>query len=75
VLTIEGHTDNRGNAAMNKKLSQQRADAIRNYFVAHGMEKSQLKTAGYGPDQPIADNATAAGRARNRRVVMKAILQ
>ncbi len=75
VLTIEGHTDSRGSVSMNKKLSQQRADAIRDYFAVHGMSRNQLKTAGYGPDRPIADNATEAGRAMNRRVVMKAALQ
>ena len=72
TLSIEGHTDNVGSAVNNKKLSQKRADAIKAYFVKKGIDESRLTATGYGSDQPIADNKTAEGRAKNRRVEMKA---
>jgi len=66
---IEGHTDNRGSRAWNIKLSQMRAEAVKNYLIKMGVDASRLTAAGYGPDRPRADNATKAGRAENRRVV------
>jgi len=68
VLMIEGHTDNRGNRDYNLKLSRSRADALRTYMVSKGIAPDRLKTAGFGPDQPVADNGTSEGRAKNRRV-------
>jgi len=68
-LIIEGHTDNVGQATRNKLVSQQRADAIRNYMIGKGIRGDRLTAVGYGPDKPIADNATEEGRAKNRRVV------
>jgi outer membrane protein OmpA-like peptidoglycan-associated protein len=67
---IEGHTDNAGSKAYNTGLSQRRADSVRRYLIEHyGIDGSRLTAKGYGPDEPIADNKTAEGRAQNRRVV------
>jgi len=67
-LLIEGHTDDRGAYKMNKALSQKRADAVKRYLVSKGVDKGRLQTDGLGPDRPIDDNGTDAGRANNRRV-------
>jgi outer membrane protein OmpA-like peptidoglycan-associated protein len=68
-VTIAGHTDSVGNDASNQKLSESRAGAVRDYFVKEaGVPAARLATKGYGKTQPVADNATDAGRARNRRV-------
>lgn len=68
-LIIEGHTDDRGLPERNKLVSQQRANAIRNYLISKGINADRLKSVGFGPDKPIADNSTEEGRAKNRRVV------
>jgi outer membrane protein OmpA-like peptidoglycan-associated protein len=65
---IEGHTDNAGNADANKDLSQRRASSVKAYLVSQGIAESRLTAFGYGMERPIADNRTAAGRAKNRRV-------
>lgn len=66
---IEGHTDTVGGHAMNMRLSQRRADSVRNYIIKNfNIDKSRLSAKGYGPDQPIADNKTAEGRQQNRRI-------
>jgi outer membrane protein OmpA-like peptidoglycan-associated protein len=67
-LAIEGHTDSTGTPAHNQKLSEARAAAVRDYLTAHGVAASRLTSAGFGASQPVADNATELGRARNRRV-------
>jgi len=67
---IEGHTDNVGSAAINKKLSLKRANAVLNYFVSKGISKSRFTVRGMGADYPVADNSTEDGRAKNRRVVI-----
>ncbi|WP_294035545.1 OmpA family protein [uncultured Moraxella sp.] len=67
-LQITGHTDSQGNAEMNKKLSESRANAVRDYLVSKGVDASRLATAGMGPDQPVASNATEQGRFQNRRI-------
>jgi outer membrane protein OmpA-like peptidoglycan-associated protein len=67
---VEGHTDSKGQAAKNKKLSLDRANSVIDYFVSHGIEKSRFEAFGFGPDKPIADNKTEAGRAKNRRVTI-----
>ncbi|HET8731246.1 MAG TPA: OmpA family protein [Moraxellaceae bacterium] len=68
-VEVAGHTDNTGNAAANRKLSQQRADAVREHLVGKfGVDGKRVTAKGYGPDKPIADNKTAAGRNANRRV-------
>jgi OmpA-OmpF porin, OOP family len=69
-VEIQGHTDSTGAAAYNLKLSQRRADAVQSYLVAGGVNPDQLTTKGYGQTQPVGSNATADGRAKNRRVVM-----
>lgn len=66
---IEGHTDSVGSAAMNKDLSQRRADAVRDYLIKnYNIDANRIKAVGYGPDRPVADNATAQGRQLNRRI-------
>lgn len=67
-LRIEGHTDNVGSAALNKRLSSDRAASVATYLVGKGIAESRLETRGVGMEEPIADNKTAAGRATNRRV-------
>jgi outer membrane protein OmpA-like peptidoglycan-associated protein len=70
-LVVEGHTDNTGDDAFNMKLSESRAAAVKAYLVKKGVDESRLTSAGYGETQPVADNKTAAGRQKNRRVEMK----
>ena len=67
-MQLEGHTDNTGDAAANKKLSQDRADAVKELLVKGGIEASRVSTAGYGQEKPIASNATEDGKAQNRRL-------
>lgn len=67
-LLIEGHTDNVGGAAANKKLSEERAVAVKAWLAAKGAKAAQLSTAGLGDTRPVGDNSTEAGRAKNRRV-------
>ena len=67
-VLIEGHTDNLGNEDFNVKLSQQRADAVRDLLTARGISPQRIRTKGYGPKFPVVDNDSAAGRQQNRRV-------
>lgn len=67
-LLIEGHTDNAGKSVANFKLSQSRADAVKKFFTDKGIDAARVTAKGYGPSKPVADNKTAAGRAKNRRV-------
>ena len=70
-VKIEGHTDNVGAHAYNMQLSQERADSVKQYLLGRGVTDAQIASCtGYGPDQPIADNSTAAGRAQNRRTTV-----
>jgi OOP family OmpA-OmpF porin len=69
-VELQGHTDNKGPDAYNLSLSQKRADAVREYLLDKGIPSTQIAAKGYGEGQPIADNGTEDGRARNRRVVM-----
>lgn len=68
---IEGHTDSVGAEAYNQQLSQRRADAVLKYLVDGGIAANRLRAEGFGETQPVADNATADGRAQNRRVVLR----
>jgi OOP family OmpA-OmpF porin len=70
-LEIEGHTDNRGSAAYNQPLSENRAKAVMDYFIARGIASNRLTARGYGFERPAATNDTAAGRAQNRRVELR----
>jgi outer membrane protein OmpA-like peptidoglycan-associated protein len=70
-VSIEGHTDNVGDPGKNQILSQKRAESVKAYLVSKKVAGDRLSTAGYGQDNPIADNATAAGKAKNRRVEFK----
>jgi outer membrane protein OmpA-like peptidoglycan-associated protein len=67
-VSIEGHTDASGPADLNRKLSKARAEAVKAYLVSKGVAAERLEAQGFGPDRPVADNATKEGRERNRRV-------
>jgi outer membrane protein OmpA-like peptidoglycan-associated protein len=67
-VAIEGHTDSVGSDDYNQRLSEMRAQAVRDYFVQQGVSADSITAQGFGKTQPIADNATAEGRQRNRRV-------
>lgn len=69
-FTIIGYTDNTGGYDLNMRLSQERADAVRNYLMGQGVSGSRLKSKGEGWANPVATNETAEGRAQNRRVEM-----
>jgi outer membrane protein OmpA-like peptidoglycan-associated protein len=68
VIQIAGHTDSTGAHAYNMKLSEQRAQSVKTFLAGRGVPVQRMQTVGAGPDFPIADNATAEGRAENRRV-------
>jgi OOP family OmpA-OmpF porin len=72
-LEVQGHTDDVGNDEFNLQLSQERADAVVQWFIDHGIAYTRLRPVGYGETLPIADNASDAGRAENRRVEFKLI--
>jgi OmpA-OmpF porin, OOP family len=67
-VSVEGHTDNVGDASVNKTLSNDRAKAIVDALVAKGIDKSRLSSVGWGQEKPVGDNRTEEGRAKNRRV-------
>ena len=70
---MEGHTDARGGAPYNRALSQRRAAAVVTALVKRGVPAERLVAQGFGPDRPVADNATAEGRAKNRRVELRVV--
>jgi outer membrane protein OmpA-like peptidoglycan-associated protein len=72
-VEIGGHTDSQGNPPRNMQLSRDRANSVRAYLLDKGVSPVQIEAKGYGQTQPIADNKTAAGRAKNRRVELKRI--
>ena len=67
-LAVEGHTDSTGSDEFNMKLSQQRADAVRDYLVSQSLASDTLTSQGFGKANPVTDNSTSAGRQKNRRV-------
>ncbi|MDF1564850.1 MAG: thrombospondin type 3 repeat-containing protein [Deltaproteobacteria bacterium] len=67
-IQVEGHTDDQGNDAFNKKLSQRRAEAVRTYLLKKGIAEERLEAIGYGEERPVEPNETKEGRAANRRV-------
>ncbi|MBC7903991.1 MAG: PD40 domain-containing protein [Gemmatimonadaceae bacterium] len=75
VVQINGHTDNMGKAADNLSLSDNRAKAVVDYITSKGVAAARMKYKGFGAGQPVADNATESGRAKNRRTELKVITQ
>ena len=73
VLVAVGHTDAQGSANWNQGLSVRRAEAVKAYLLSKGLSQQQVKTEGKGLTAPIADNSTAAGRAKNRRVEVQVV--
>lgn len=73
VIQLEGHTDNKGNADANLKLSQSRVDAVKKYITSKGISKDRVKTKAFGGTQPIATENTEEARALNRRVEMRVL--
>ncbi len=67
-LSTEGHTDNTGSAELNQTLSEKRAGTVRDYLIEQGLDAKSLSVQGFGMNNPVADNSTAAGRQKNRRV-------
>ena len=68
---IDGHTDSVGSDKSNKLLSERRANAVRDWLIANGIDKDRLTARGFGEENPIDSNKTAAGRTNNRRVEVK----
>ena len=73
VIIAVGHTDSAGTDAYNQKLSVARSEAVNAYLVGKGIEKNRVYTEGKGEKQPVADNKTAEGRAKNRRVEIEVV--
>ena len=73
VIIAVGHTDSIGTDAYNQRLSVRRAEAVKAYLVSKGIEKNRVYTEGKGEKQPVADNKTAEGRAKNRRVEIEVV--
>jgi len=73
VIIAVGHTDSVGTDAYNQKLSVRRAEAVKNYLTGKGIEKNRVYTEGKGEKQPVADNKTSEGRAKNRRVEIEVV--
>ncbi|MCB9751355.1 MAG: OmpA family protein [Myxococcales bacterium] len=74
-IEISGHTDSKGAPEYNRRLSQARADAVRDYLIAGGVDAARLTTRGAGMDEPVATNATARGRAKNRRIEFSIVVE
>jgi outer membrane protein OmpA-like peptidoglycan-associated protein len=72
-VQLEGHTDNTGDADANKRLSQARAEAVKEALTRSGIDASRVTTVGYGQERPIASNDTEAGKAKNRRLELAVV--
>ena len=75
VISVEGHTDSTGSADFNRKLSKDRAGSVAQYLAKKGVKAKRMEPTGFGPDRPIADNETDAGREANRRVEFNILKQ
>jgi outer membrane protein OmpA-like peptidoglycan-associated protein len=75
VVQVEGHTDSTGTAAINRSLSQQRAESVVRYLASKGVARKRMIAKGFGPDRPIASNDEEAGREQNRRVELNIVKQ
>ena len=75
LVEVDGHTDSTGSADFNRKLSQQRAESVMKYLTGKGIKQARLEAKGFGPDKPIADNESDAGREANRRVEFNILKQ
>jgi len=75
LISVEGHTDSTGSPDFNRKLSQQRAESVAKYLASKGVKAARMEPKGFGPDKPIADNETDAGREANRRVEFNILKQ
>jgi OOP family OmpA-OmpF porin len=73
VIIAVGHTDSIGTDAYNQKLSVRRAESVKAYLISKGIEKNRIYTEGKGEKQPVADNKTKEGRAKNRRVEIEVV--
>jgi OOP family OmpA-OmpF porin len=71
-IWVVGYTDDRGSDAMNQKLSERRAESVKNYFVTKGISESRIYAEGRGESHPVSSNATEDGRAQNRRIELEA---
>ncbi|HVR63911.1 MAG TPA: OmpA family protein [Polyangia bacterium] len=75
MIEISGHTSDEGKRDFNMKLSKERAEAVKAYLVSAGATENRISTVGYGPDKPIADNKTRAGKEKNRRIEFRLVSQ
>jgi outer membrane protein OmpA-like peptidoglycan-associated protein len=75
LISVEGHTDSTGSPDFNRKLSQQRAESVAKYLSTKGVKAARMEPKGFGPDKPIADNESDAGREANRRVEFNILKQ
>lgn len=71
IIQVQGHTDSSGSLSFNQTLSEQRAKAVYDFILANGLQTDSLTYVGFGPNQPVASNDTAEGKAKNRRVELK----
>ena len=71
IISVEGHTDDSGDAASNRTLSEQRASTVARQLISQGVEAERMVVVGHGSDRPVADNSTELGREANRRVVIR----
>jgi OOP family OmpA-OmpF porin len=75
LVQIQGHTDSKGAAKRNKRLSQRRAESVRQYLMSKGVEAERLEAKGFGEEEPLVDNTTRENRRKNRRVEFEIVEQ